>query len=229
MSGPQHRSADSPPRVRSPGVQSKGPRRQQARGLATRARLLEAAEDLFTRQGFDGASIGDVAERAGVGVGTVYHHFPDKRAILIQLIEDWGDRLEEQAAGEQELERFLGGDPRGALGSWLRRSYERLREKPSLYVVALSVAGRDADVGARYRRIEDLAVGRMKDLIAFGQRRGLMRAGIDPGAAAFLVNKAIDLAATEVFVRRIAQPDPDRVVAELNDMICRYLLVEDSG
>jgi AcrR family transcriptional regulator len=217
VSRPQERSTESP-----------GPRRRQARGLATRLRLLEAAEDLFTRRGFEGSSIGDVAERAGVGVGTVYHHFPDKRAILIQLIEDWGDRLEEQAASEQELERFLGGDPREALGRWLRRSYERLREKPSLYIVALSVAGRDADVGARYRRIEELAIRRFGELIEFGQRRGLMRGGIHPRAAAFLVNKAIDVAATEVFVRRIADPNPDRVVEELNEMICRYLLEDES-
>ena len=59
-------------------------RRPQARGRATRARLLEAAEKLFTRQGYEGSSIGDVALGAGEGVGTVYHHFPDKRALLLE-------------------------------------------------------------------------------------------------------------------------------------------------
>jgi AcrR family transcriptional regulator len=206
-----------------------GGRRRQARGLATRARLLDAAEDLFARQGFDGASIGDVAERAGVGVGTVYHHFPDKRAILLQLIEGWGDRIEAQASSEEELERFLGGDPREALGRWLRRSYERLRANPSLYVVVLSVAGRDEEVAERYRRIERLSASRFRELVEFGQRRGLMRRSIDAASAAFLVNNAIDVAATQVFVRGVRDPDPDRVVGELHDMICRYILVDGLG
>lgn len=199
-------------------------RRPQARGRATRARLLGAAEDLFTRQGYDGTSIGDVAERAGVGVGTVYHHFSDKRAILLELIDDWGDRLAAERRGEPDLARFLGANARDALGSYFRAAYDRLRKKPSLYLVALALAGRDAEVARRYERIEQMGIQRLRELIEYGQRRGIMRAEIDADSAAFLVHNAIDVAATQVLVRGVAKPDPDRIVQGLTDMICRYLL-----
>ncbi len=201
-----------------------GKRRPQARGRATRARLLTAAEDLFTRQGYDGTSIGDVAELAGVGVGTFYHHFQDKRTILLELIDDWGDRFSAQRSDEFELGRFLGEHPREAIGRWLRSSYERLSRKPSLYLVALALAGRDPEVGRRYRRIEELSMGRWRELIAFGQKRNLMRASVDAAAAAFLIHNAIDVAATQILVRGVKQPAADRAVEELTDMICRYIL-----
>lgn len=202
-------------------------RRPQARGLATRARLLAAAEELFTRRGFDGTSIGDVAERAGVGVGTVYHHFPDKRAMLLELVEDWGDRMAAQRRSELELERFLSGDLRQAFHRWLERAHRRLRKQPSLYLVVLGLAARDPEVAERYRRIEQLLLGRWRELIEFGQRRGLMRASLDAASAAFLMNNAVEVAATQLLVRGVAEPDPERVVAELGDMMCRYLLEEE--
>ena len=73
-----------------------------------------AAEQLFTRQGFAETSVSDVARRAGVGVGTLYHHFPDKHAMLLDLIDDWGDRAEANRRTDLDHARFLGDDPRGS-------------------------------------------------------------------------------------------------------------------
>lgn len=62
------------------------------RKARTRAAILKAAKDLFVRDGFDGASIRDVAEAAGVGVGSVHAHFGDKDRLLLacflEQIED---------------------------------------------------------------------------------------------------------------------------------------------
>ena len=202
------------------------PRRSQARGRATRARLLEAAVELFTRRGYDGTSIGDVAERAGVGVGTVYHHFPDKRAILLALIDDLASRLEGHERAELDLEHLLGDDVRASFEGFLRSSYERLRKQPSLYIVALSVAGRDPEVDARYRRIEAMGIERLRRVVEYGQRQGLMRSSVDAASAAFWIHHTLDVAATELLVRGVSAPDPDRAISELADMICRYLLEE---
>jgi len=199
-------------------------RRSQARGRATRARLLEAAVELFTRRGYDGTSIGDVAERAGVGVGTVYHHFPDKRAILLALMDSWADRLAGQERSELDHERLLGDDVRASFEGFLRRSYERLRKQPSLYIVALSVAGRDPEVDERYRRIEAMGIDRLRAVVEYGQRRGLMRASVDAAAAAFWIQHTLDVAAIELLVRGVGDPDPESAISELADMICRYLL-----
>jgi AcrR family transcriptional regulator len=205
---------------------SSPPRRGQLRGSQTRERVLTAAEALFRDAGYDGTSMSDVAKRAGVGVGTLYHHFPDKRALLLELIDRIGDRVAAQRKSELALEAFLGNDPRAAIGRWLDRAHARLRSRPSLYLVMLDLAARDAEVARRYRRIEEVAIERLADLIELAQRRGLARASLSPRAAAFLVHHSVDMAAMQLFLRGDHAPDPQTVLAELTDMICRYLLEE---
>jgi AcrR family transcriptional regulator len=55
---------------------------QQTRGEKTQAALLDAAEALIVEKGIAGASIADIARRAGSSVGSVYHHFKDRRALF---------------------------------------------------------------------------------------------------------------------------------------------------
>ena len=88
-------------------------RRPQARGIATRRRLLDAAEELLARNGYQATSMAQIAAAGGVGVGTLYHHFPDKHALLLALVDDWGDRELEGRRQEARFERYLGDDPRG--------------------------------------------------------------------------------------------------------------------
>lgn len=62
---------------------------QDERSERSRAAILEAALQMFSRQGFRGTSIRDVAARAGVSTGSVYHHFRDKEALLSTLLEQF--------------------------------------------------------------------------------------------------------------------------------------------
>ncbi|MEV0649019.1 helix-turn-helix domain-containing protein [Phytomonospora sp. NPDC050363] len=75
--------------------------------------LLDAAREAFAEHGTD-ASLRDVARRAGVGIGTLYRHFPAREALLEALLRDDFDRLAERA-GE-----LAGTDPLDALLTWLR-------------------------------------------------------------------------------------------------------------
>ena len=200
--------------------------RPQARGVATRRRVLQAAEWLFARRGYEATGMADVAERARIGVGTLYHHFPDKRALLLALIDDWSDRELSRNRTEPDMERYLGDDPRQAIASHLEASYRELRRDGGFYLVLLELAERDSDVRARLSMIDRVATERFAGLIAFGQRRGLMRAGLDPLAASFLIRHSIRISATEVLVHHVSEPAPERVLEGLIDMICRYLLEE---
>jgi AcrR family transcriptional regulator len=199
------------------------PRGAQARGRATRANLLKVAEELFTRLGYEGTSMGDVARRAGVGVGTLYHHFPDKRAILLELIDAFGDRLAGTQT-ERDFATFLGDDARAAIEAWLRAKYARLRARRSLYPAVVGLLGRDDEVLRRFRRVEQLAIESFRGLIEYGARRGLMRSGIDAEAAAFLIHHSLEMAVGQVLLRTDPAVEPERVLKELVDFICRYLI-----
>ncbi len=62
---------------------------QQARTLATRRRLLAAAEKTFARDGFEAARLEDIARMAGYTRGAFYAHFNSKEDIFFALLEDW--------------------------------------------------------------------------------------------------------------------------------------------
>jgi AcrR family transcriptional regulator len=65
--------------------QTKLKRPSQARSVATFANILRASTDIIVERGVQGLNTNVVADRAGVNIGTVYHYFPDKTAILVEL------------------------------------------------------------------------------------------------------------------------------------------------
>jgi AcrR family transcriptional regulator len=68
---------------------------QGERSERSQAQILEAALDLFSHQGFRATSIRDIAERAGVSTGNVYHHFRDKDAIFKALLDQYWSAIED--------------------------------------------------------------------------------------------------------------------------------------
>jgi AcrR family transcriptional regulator len=56
--------------------------------LATRQRILFAAEDLFRRHSFEAATTREIAQAAGIAAGTLFNYFPSKEAIVAGLAED---------------------------------------------------------------------------------------------------------------------------------------------
>ncbi|MDZ8133928.1 MAG: TetR/AcrR family transcriptional regulator [Nostoc sp. DedQUE04] len=53
--------------------------------VQTRTRILQAAQRLFASQGFDGTTTRDLAQTAGIAEGTLFRHFPNKKAILVEV------------------------------------------------------------------------------------------------------------------------------------------------
>ena len=53
------------------------------------AEILKHARAVFSEKGYDQALVGEIAERAGVVEGSVYHYFPTKRDLLIKTVEEW--------------------------------------------------------------------------------------------------------------------------------------------
>ncbi|MFJ8526641.1 TetR/AcrR family transcriptional regulator [Bacillus sp. NPDC094106] len=58
-----------------------------------RSEILDAADELFGRKGFDGTSTNDILEKVGIARGTLYHHFKSKEDIMDALIERYTVRI----------------------------------------------------------------------------------------------------------------------------------------
>ena len=63
------------------------PRRTQEDSLATRKKILESAQRLFTRRGYERTSLSDIAKYAGVTRGAIYWHFENKEELLVNLMD----------------------------------------------------------------------------------------------------------------------------------------------
>jgi AcrR family transcriptional regulator len=83
-----------------------------------RERIMSSGRELFARDGPD-AQMDEIAAHAGVGIGTVYRHFPTKEALLTEMVRV---RFQEFAAIATLAEDTV--DPREALESVMRRSAE---------------------------------------------------------------------------------------------------------
>src|SRR6266702_3437058 len=103
------------------------PRPMRADAQRNNARLLTAAATVFTEHGADDASLEEIARRAGVGIGTLYRHFPTRQALLEAVYRDQVEALRARAEELREAE-----SPGDAFAEWLRATVEFGSTKRSL-------------------------------------------------------------------------------------------------
>jgi len=166
----------------------------------------------------------DVANRAGYGMGTIYHHFPDKRDMLLQLIDDWGSTMPVQRRAAFDVLTALSGEPRRAAREFLRKSYEQLRKGPSFYRVIVTEAERDPEVRRRLESTHEAITSWIAELTRLAQQAGMARPECKPEAAAFLLHHLIESTLGELVSRRLDRRLRENVIDELAEMICWYLL-----
>jgi len=74
---------------------------------ATRDRILQAALSTFAEKGYHRALVDDIVRASGTSKGAVYHHFPNKEALFLALVDDLAARL--AAAVSAAIARSHGG------------------------------------------------------------------------------------------------------------------------
>ncbi len=147
------------------------PRPPRADALRNRARVLDAAEAVFAERGTT-ASTEEVAKAAGVGIGTVFRHFPTKTALLEAV---YVAQLRRLAAEAEAL--AASADPGEAFFVFFTRVVGHAATK-NAFSAALAEAGVDvqltsAEAGPRLKQ----ALG---VLLAGAQEAGAVRADIGP-------------------------------------------------
>jgi AcrR family transcriptional regulator len=85
-----------------------------------RDHILDAATRVFAAKGYNGATIRDIAQAAGVADGTIYNHFENKDALLFGIL----DRLNETERREPDLTRPADADPRAFVRGYVRHRFD---------------------------------------------------------------------------------------------------------
>jgi AcrR family transcriptional regulator len=132
------------------GTAAKAKRADGMRADARRnyQRLLAAAGAAFAERGADDVSLEEIARRAGVGIGTLYRHFPTRRALLEAVYRDQVDALDARAA------ELIGADsPAPALAEWVAALVTFGKAKRSLTTALLEVLDKDSELLSSCRDI----------------------------------------------------------------------------
>lgn len=66
--------------------------------LATRDKILQAAREVFAEKGYHRALVDDIVRASQTSKGAVYHHFPNKEALFLALVDEFASRLAEAVA-----------------------------------------------------------------------------------------------------------------------------------
>lgn len=135
-------------------------------------RLLKAAAEAFAEHG-EGASLDDIAKRAGVGSGTLYRHFPTRQALLEAA---YVDRVEALGARADAIAREL--PPGEALWRWLRELTEGMIQVRGLKALLGSAVADGGSVAAT--ACGTWLVGASERLVRAARAEGTLRADVEP-------------------------------------------------
>jgi TetR/AcrR family transcriptional regulator, transcriptional repressor for nem operon len=172
-------------------------------------RALARAMDLFWRRGYEATSVQDLLEEMGIGRGSMYGTFGDKRALFLAALHRFEETrvsraneiLEGSASASEGIQRLFESTIEGLV------SYEP-RRGCLLANTAVELAPHDEEVAARISRYVARTEDAFERALARGQATGEIPADKDPRAIArFLVN-------TLHGVRVLARAGVDRAVLE---------------
>ncbi|MBC3197950.1 TetR/AcrR family transcriptional regulator [Pseudomonas poae] len=148
--------------------------RRAPKGEKRREELLDAALQVFSLDGYSGASVARVAAIAGISVAGLLHHFPSKISLLMGVLQR-RDEVNQRIADEVRAEKSLSG----LLGSL--RAINRSNASAPGVVRAFTILNAENLLDTqpawtwfqeRYAGIQQRLHGQLADLVAMGEVRG---------------------------------------------------------
>lgn len=182
---------------------------RQSRGEKTQTALLDAAEELIVERGMDGTSIADVARRAGSSVGSVYHHFKDKKALMYALFHRLTQVMEDQNRQAADPARWTGAKVGDLLAGYLDFRLQQRRAAGVSKVAAALVMADDPELKSH---MADIKLEGSKALLSLILARRSEINHPDPEfAAAFVIDQinAMLYALSDPYQKKSALVDVD--------------------
>jgi TetR/AcrR family transcriptional repressor of nem operon len=141
----------------------------------TQRKIINAAERLILKRGYDGTSLNDVVAAAGVSKGAFFHYFPTKQAVSREVIEKYAN---EQIFIPLEKNMSRAHSPKQGLLDWLQETYNAYAQWKftggcMLGNFALELADKDENIRDQLKQIflqwENQLVGFLKPAHAEGK------------------------------------------------------------
>jgi AcrR family transcriptional regulator len=193
---------------------------QQERSRKTKARILRSAEDLFSKKGFHKTNSKEIAKHAGVAVGNFYAYFKNKKAVLLELLEGYNQQVFASILTFLESRDLTTDNPRDFFVSMIESILKAHDHIPDYYKDITPSFHSDPDVKAMMNQFHRVSLEKIKGLML--QFKDILRIS-DLDAAAVLVLRIVEDTTHGIKYDK-ETIGKERLVSELTDMLCRYLL-----
>ncbi len=212
----------------APGTIDRPARKQQQRSIVTQLKLLDAATEAFSENGFKGTSTRDIADRAGVHHPLITYHFKNKkqlwRAAADRIFRNFKSSVVQAIADEPEV------NPRRRAEAFVRAYVHYAHRHPALHKIVLQESSHPSD------RLDWLIENHLRplfrDMTSYIEK--LQAGGIAPaGNPALLLNMmrvsagGVLALAAEIKGTSGIDFDTQGTIDELADMIIRCFLPGD--
>ena len=197
---------------------------QQARSRDTRERIVAAAIAAFEEHGYDDTNTAAIARRAGIGVGTLYGYFPDKRKLMLEILDGTVREMADMVVEALDPALWAEGEPREHVRFAIEAVVGSRRISPGLQRILWERHLRDPEFRDANMAIESRMIVALEALFAALRERGLLR-DVDAHAAAYVVHASVEWIATRLVLGEVDVVRED-VVEAATDMIARYLLAD---
>ncbi|MCW2936964.1 MAG: putative TetR family transcriptional regulator [Actinomycetia bacterium] len=195
-----------------------------------RGEILDAAAALFAREGYRGTSMREVATAAGIQAGSLYHHFPSKEAIAVELVQEYHADLDRtvQDFGPGRVPGGPGSVAAGRLGpvAALRAFARDVAEVSGRNRAALQISMYDAPTSASLSlktvvRAESASLNEhWRSLIGGAIAAGAIDQRIDPHILRHVLRDTLPMAGVMVWERGA----PDGGMAAVADCVTSIIL-----
>lgn len=192
---------------------------RQARSVETRARILDAAKAVFAEHGYAAGTTNRIAEAVSMSIGSLYQYFPNKDAILVELVNahiaECITALSGALAGAGSITRSDQIEP--TIRAVVSAMVGLHAADRALHRVLFEESPRPPSLLAGLRRLEETAAEAVADMLT-----GAGVAGDDPKLRA-----RVTIVAIESLVHRLVASDtpvdPQAVTDETTELIKGYL------
>ena len=192
---------------------------KQQRSIQTKKRIIKAALHLYAQKGIHGTNSKEIAEKAGVSIGSFYSYFKNKKTLLLEMLDDYLDQvyLTTWKGMESITINELGRNDIKFIIENVFRAYDIA---PTFLSQTHALRYSDADINRVYERERNREVTQIRSLLENNKHR--MRAS-DQEAAAIVIHNAVE---SVVHTAKFLGPkiDDSRLISELTDMIYNFLL-----
>jgi AcrR family transcriptional regulator len=144
---------------------------------STKARILEAAEEVFALRGFPGASTREIAARAGVNISSLHYHWASKETLYFAVFHDIFDRLVELVRDALEPLQRQPLDRRAVIDQTMDRLFDFFADNPNVPKLLVRRIVEDAEIDVGVER--DVLVPAWTTFSAWVRRLGQKISDLD--------------------------------------------------